>query len=122
MKKYKVLANFMFAFHIFWIILLIGGMTLSVMFNWYKPIHLIVLSSTIIAQILFLGCPVVTLEQALRRKYNPALVYTGSFTAFLLRKIFKRQIPAYVVALLLVVVLGGNILYFLISGTTLFGR
>ncbi len=90
----KTLADIVFWFHMVWI-----GVLLSVIFlpPHLQFLHTIAASATIASQVLWGGCPLVTLENALRD--DP---YTGSFTAYLLHKTFGIEVESWAVATSLV--------------------
>ena len=100
---HRKLASAVRAFHLLWIVLMIVGIPLSILCDWYEPIHWVVIGTTIVSQIVWLGCPLSTLEQALRRKYDPDATYTGSFVCHYLRKRFGIEVPPIVVTLQLLV-------------------
>ena len=43
-NTYEKLANWVMIFHWVWIILLLGGIYLSIRYEWYKPVHFVVVS------------------------------------------------------------------------------
>jgi hypothetical protein len=91
----ETLADIVFWFHVFWIGVLVCAIFLPPEFQVF---HTIAASATIASQILWGGCPLVTLENALRENKN----YTGSFTAYLFRKFFGIEVqPSVVTASLL---------------------
>lgn len=101
---YRKLSIFVFWFHMFWIALMLGGIGMAAAWDWYKPIHKVVMIATIGSQILWLGCPLTTLEMIFKKKADPrATNYKGSFTAFLLRKIFGIEISQYAVLITLAI-------------------
>lgn len=51
--------------------------------------HMSVLTATVVSQAVFLGCPLVVLESALRGRN----VYQGSFTCWLLYRLFGIAVP-----------------------------
>ncbi len=79
MNIYRRLADIVSWFHAFWLLLLLGGSLIALIFPWYKTINWIVISVTLVSQILWLGCPLTVLEHSLRNKYNPADKSSGSF-------------------------------------------
>jgi hypothetical protein len=110
---YRKLADVVFWFHLVWAALLIGGSALQFVFPWYKPIQMVILTVTIASQILFLGCPIVGLENALRRKYDPSKTYTGSFVCHCLKKWFGIDLPPMVIFTVLIVLLAISIVIWL---------
>ncbi len=106
---YRRLAIIVSWLHWVWIVLLIGGMALQFVLPWYTPIEMVVIFVTITSQILFLGCPMVTLENALHRKYDPSKTDTGSLVCRYLKKWFGLDIPPVVIFTLLIVLLAISI-------------
>jgi hypothetical protein len=64
-----------------WVCLLLAGIPFHYFYPWYEQIQLVVVSTTITSQILFLGCPLSTLEWKLRQDEN-----FGSLTSYLLER------------------------------------
>ena len=87
-KRYRFLADAVSGFHYFWIVLLLSGVILQLVFPWYGPINAVILAITIVSQIVWLGCPLVTLENAFRKKYDPYACFSGSFVCNRLKKWF----------------------------------
>ena len=104
MNTYRRLANAVFLFHWFWIALLLGGVFIQTTFEWYKPIQMIVVTSSVAAQIIWLGCPLVALENALRAKYNPDERYYGSFVCYYLRRWLGVKVPPILITATLVII------------------
>ena len=112
MNTYRKLANAVSVFHWIWVAILLGGISLQFAFQWYKPIHMIVLTTTIVSQVLWLGCPLVALENALRAKYDPKEMYYGSFICHYLKKRFGISMsPALITAQLVAMVVVSGILW-----------
>lgn len=101
---YKWLANVTFGFHLLWILVLLGGLGLQYILPWYEKFHLAAVMTTIVSQVLWLGCPLTTLECALRRKYDKETSYYGSFIAYFLNKYFGINISSKVVIAQLAIV------------------
>ncbi|MBH41724.1 MAG: hypothetical protein CL685_03350 [Candidatus Magasanikbacteria bacterium] len=87
-----------------------GGILLQYIMPWYEPIHWTMVWSTIISQIIFLGCPLVVLENTLRGKHNPKQVYSGSFVSYYLYKWLNLRIPPVCIICLMSVVAAITIL------------
>lgn len=112
-QKYKTLANAVFVLHIVVIAMLLGGGFLAALLGgWYKQWNVIFVSTVIFSQILFLGCPLTTLEMAFRRKGDSSIEYGGSLTRWLFKRVFKHDLPPIIVALILGLILVGNIIYY----------
>ncbi len=71
-------------------------------YKWYSRYHWVVLTSTITSQLIFLGCPLVALENAFRAQYDPKTTYTGSFICYYLKEHFGFQFPPEYITLALV--------------------
>ncbi|NTW13931.1 MAG: DUF2784 domain-containing protein [Candidatus Moranbacteria bacterium] len=118
MKFYRVLADAVEVFHWVWIVLMMAGIPLQFIYPPYAPIHLTIVTATIISQILWLGCPLVALENALRAKYDPRRTYTGSFVCHFLKKRFNITVSPLVIVIQLVLVAGISIVVLLTQSTT----
>jgi len=116
MKKYKLLANLVFILHLIVIVMLFSGAFLCTILSWYKNIFFPFLGTVMLSQLAFLGCPLTTLESGLRAKYNKFPEFSGSFTSFLVYKIFKIRISPMVTVALLIIFLFANILFFTKGG------
>lgn len=97
MDKYRKLANAVFYFHMFWIVVLIGGAFLATYYPWYRPINFAVLTVTIGSQLIWMGCPLTIIEYSLRSKYDPDHRYTGSFVCYLLDRTFGIKVTPIMV-------------------------
>ena len=62
----EILADIVFWFHLFWGLALISGGFVAIKTKRYLPIHGAIVGASIFSQLLFLGCPLTTLEQNLR--------------------------------------------------------
>src|SRR3989338_5197326 len=102
--NYRKLADATFYFHWFWIGLLLIGSILQFFLPFYRTIHLIILTITIIAQVSWHGCPLVTLENALRAKYDPNEKMHGSFLSYYIEKWFGIKIPPAIIAIQLIAI------------------
>ena len=100
---YKLLANSVMVFHLLWVVILIGGGVMQFKLEWYRPIHTAVVTTTVLSQLIFLGCPLVVLENSLRRQYDPSTTFTGSFIAHYLQK-FGVEVSPLMVTLALAVI------------------
>ncbi len=101
---YKRLADAVAIFHWILIAYLISGLFFQIAFPWYAKIHLIIVATVGISQLLWLGCPLVTLENALRAKYDPSAKYYGSFTYNAFKKI-GITLPPIVISLQMIILL-----------------
>ena len=113
MEVYRVLADFVFWFHGVWIVLFLGGIVLSMKYRWYKRYHAVVVTSTIVSQLIFMGCPLVALENMLRMQYDPKTKFSGSFICHYLKEYFGFQISPEYITLALVGIVAISALIFL---------
>lgn len=79
-RTYPRIANALRIFHLFWVLLLMGGAALAAWWPPYRPINLAILTTTVVSQVLWLGCPLVALEQHCRGE----TCGTGSFVCGLI--------------------------------------
>lgn len=106
MEIYRILADLVYWFHWFWIFLMIGGAFLSIKYKWYRPYHAVIMVGTIASQLIFLGCPLTTLENALRAHYDPNATYMGSFICYCLQKYLGIQLaPQYIILAMVLIIL-----------------
>lgn len=105
MNTYRKLANATLWFHCIWVAILLGGIPLQIALPWYKPVHMVVLTTTIASQLLWLGCPLVALENALRARYDPSVTYRGSFICHYLKKWFGISVPPALISVQLIAML-----------------
>lgn len=104
-NAYRTLADFVSWFHLFWVVLLLGGILMMAVFPWYRPIHMIVVTTTIVSQLIWLGnCPLMVLENSLRQQFEPERHYTSSFVQYCAQKWFKIKIPPALIAAQLLIV------------------
>ena len=78
--------------HFLWIIFLFLGALLGVKYKAIKIIHLSALCFAILMQAFDWYCPLTHLEFWLRSKYNPVLIYSGSFIIHYVEKIVYLEI------------------------------
>jgi energy-converting hydrogenase Eha subunit A len=82
-------------------------------YKWYDRYHIVVVTSTIVSQLIFLGCPLVALENALREQYDPKVKFYGSFICHYLKEYFGFQISPEYITLALVGIVAISALIFL---------
>lgn len=97
------LADFVFWFHVFWVGLLVGGLA-GVWWPWWRQAHLYLIIATITSQIVFMGCPLVVLEEKIRGHGNG-----GSFTAYCLERWCGTKINSWMVLGALIIIFFGSI-------------
>jgi hypothetical protein len=89
-----LLANICFWFHWVWIIALLILAAVSVKYTYLSTMSLIVTGTTIMSQIVWLGCPLIQLEHSLRRT---EVSFSGSFICSFLYNVFGIKIPSWVI-------------------------
>ena len=113
MEVYRILADFVFWFHWVWTALLPVGLVLSMKYEWYRRYYAVMVMSTLVSQLIFLGCPLVALENALRVQYDPKAKFGGSFICHYLKEYFGFQIAPEYITLALVGIVAISALIFL---------
>ncbi len=93
---YRLLADGVAGFHIFWTLLVFGGAIAMIAVPSYAFMEIVVLSITLLASLpLRFTCPVTLLERSLRRKLDPMYDNQGSFMVTYINKIagthFRRR-------------------------------
>ena len=99
---YRLIADFLVALHLLWILFMLAGVALilwGILFKriilnwfWFRTLHL--------AGIIYVGalsiqgklCPLTTWENQLRAKSDPASAYTGSFIIHYIEKIVYPEV------------------------------
>ncbi|MFC1624805.1 DUF2784 family protein [Patescibacteria group bacterium] len=71
---------------------------------------------TPLSQVLFKGCPVTLLEQALRTKHNPKESYKGTFITKYISRHFGVNVKSEAVTIFMVVVAFGIAVYYFLEG------
>lgn len=94
---YLQLASLVYWFHVFWILVLLGTSLAAVYYTWLRPLSMAVLTTTMIAQIMWKGCPLVYLEGVFRKKHDPDYVPGGSFLGKFFRRTLKLDVPPWVI-------------------------
>lgn len=94
---YQLLANLVLAFHVLMVVYLIASVAASTTgllsrHPLLRRIDLTILLITISSQVIFLGCPLTLIEQALRRRADPDWVFGGSFMVLILQKLTGMQV------------------------------
>ncbi|MBP6855625.1 MAG: DUF2784 family protein [Candidatus Pacebacteria bacterium] len=108
MNIYRKLADATACLHLIWIVMLVAGILLEFVFHlgWYRPINIVVFTTTIVSQLLWLGCPLTALEKTLRARCDSSTTYSGSFTCHYLKrfgiKVHPMIIAAQLVATLII--------------------
>lgn len=93
-----IIADIVFWFHWIWIVGYIIAFLLSFSYPILKPIFNIMIATTITGQILFLGCPLVVLEEKLRGNNG----FQGGFMAYWIEKTTGYCVPDYTIASILI--------------------
>lgn len=100
-----ILADICFWFHWVWVGVLLTLSFASIKYPNLCTLSRIVTFTTLTSQIIWLGCPIVTLENKLR-----GVPYTGSFICSFLQNTFGINIPSWVVFVSLLGILILNII------------
>jgi hypothetical protein len=95
-QRYRIAATITMVFHWVWAALLLIGIPIQLAVPGYRPFHLAAVTVTILSQLLWLGCPLMALENAFRSKYDSRATYTGSFLCHYLRKWLGIRVPPWV--------------------------
>jgi hypothetical protein len=103
---YKVLADIVVFVHFLWILFLIFGVFWGIRNRKVKVIHIFALAFAITIQAFSWYCPLTHLEAWLRAKHDPALSYTGSFIAHYVEKIVYIELPATLIFVLSIFLVG----------------
>jgi hypothetical protein len=78
----KIIADFLFALHVLWIALLIGGTIFMVYHHWYAMYHIVIVTGTLLFNLALGGCPLTRWEEKYRKRHNPDTYYhPNSFVA-----------------------------------------
>jgi hypothetical protein len=109
---YKILADFMVALHLAWIVFLFLGTFWGVRSRRVKVFHLSGLGFAALIQTFDWYCPLTHLEVYLRARHNPATSYAGDFVIQYLDQVVYLQVPPYVIAIGTVILSGINLLIY----------
>lgn len=93
--KYRILADFVLGFHIAFVIFAIACLPLTFMVGWYRYVTLAFVAILTFSWIVWDGCVLAILEDALRRRYNQYERYAKtphSFLAYYVRKYFAKEV------------------------------
>jgi hypothetical protein len=105
---YKILADITVLIHFSWIIFLIFGALLGVKNNAVKIFHISGLVFAFVIQIFDWYCPLTHLEFWLRSRYDPALIYTGSFIIHYMEAIVYIELSRYLILIVTIFLCGFN--------------
>jgi len=120
---YLLLANIVAIIHVLVVIALFGGSIAFFTVKKYRgsiwdKLHSALVFVTMGTQIIFLGCPLTLIEQALRSRYNPSITYYGSFTTHYLLKYFGFEVEGMAVTAVMAIIVLTAIASFLVFLTT----
>lgn len=96
-------ADIVFWSHCLLIFILFAGLILSCIWRWYRPIHGLILGTTLVLQLRYPRCPLTVLENRYRQRYDAQLVYDEPFVTHYLRQHFGLIVPLRA----LIVAMGG---------------
>jgi len=103
---YKIFADLIVVIHFLWILFMLFGffLTLKGFFNpkffdrWlFRTLHLCGIAYVGLLALLREYCPLTVLENSLRAKYNPELVYPGSFMIHYIEKLVYPDINQLII-------------------------
>ena len=109
----KILADGVVLIHFLWIVFLFFGGIWGIKNITVKTFHISGLVFAFVIQIFDWYCPLTHLEVWLRSKYDPALVYTGSFIFHYVEKIVYIELSRFLVLLLTIFLWGLNLWIYL---------
>ena len=109
----KILADGVVLIHFLWIVFLFFGGIWGIKNRTVKTFHISGLVFAFVIQIFDWYCPLTHLEVWLRSKYDPALVYTGSFIFHYVEKIVYIELSRFLVLLLTIFLWGLNLWIYL---------
>jgi hypothetical protein len=112
-EDYKEASIMVEWFHWIWIALLVSGLFIKGAFPWYAHIHNAVVATTVMSQILWLGCPIVAIQEDLMAKYDHHKHLHGSLTCYLIEKFFDIKVPWQMIASQLAITMVATLLFFL---------
>lgn len=99
-NKIKHTADTVELVHLLWITLVITSLPIMIVWKPYTYVAVSAILITVGSWVLWGDCPLFTIENRLRRQYNPTESYTGSFISHYLHKHFSIEIPALVFTIL----------------------
>lgn len=100
-----ILADICFWFHWIWIGVMLALLFISIEYTGLRTTSFIMTFTTITAQIVWLGCPILLLEKKLRGESD-----SGSFICYFLHNSFGINIPSWVIFVSLIGILVLNII------------
>jgi hypothetical protein len=113
MEIYRLLVDIVFWFHWVWIAILILSGFLSVIQPRYAKFSFVLVGTTLVSQVLFLGCPLVALENTLRAQYDPKTEVFGSFICHWVKEWGGYTVPPEIItgSLLLIMMITSIIVF-----------
>ncbi|MDP2943679.1 MAG: DUF2784 domain-containing protein [Candidatus Omnitrophota bacterium] len=103
---YKILADIIVVMHFAWILFMLVGFILTIKCFWWKgffdkwlfrTIHLFGIIYVSSLAVLRQYCPLTILENNLRARYDPSLVYPGSFMVHYIEKLVYPDINPLII-------------------------
>ena len=90
----EALANVVVAFHVFCVVLLIGGTVVAARLPSYRPINAAIFALTVTLQMALSACPLTMIERSLRSRGGAeAQVWEGGFIRHYLAQWFGLALP-----------------------------
>lgn len=92
---YRIGAHVIVIVHALWSILLWGGFLVMLLYHGYARYELLVLSATLVSQLIFFGCPLTKFEVYFRKQLHADDDYVeGSFMATYMNRLFGLKLTA----------------------------
>ena len=124
---YKIFADIIVATHFIWILFMLVGFILTLYgFFWkgffdcwlFRTLHLFGIVYVGLLATLRHYCPLTILENILRSKYNPNLIYPGSFIAHYMEKLVYPEVNPLIILIPTVIIGIFTIIVFIIKPPT----
>lgn len=107
--EYKILADMVLFAHFAWIVFMLAGFFLTAaafrynrIFSWrlFRVFHLAGIACVCLLAVLGKPCPLTLLENTLAAKYDPGIVYPGSFLAHYMGRLVYPDIQPMMLTIL----------------------
>ena len=121
---YKVLADIIVVMHFAWILFMLVGFILTIKGFWWKgffdkwlfrTIHLFGIIYVSSLAVLRQYCPLTILENNLRARYDPSLVYPGSFMVHYLERLVYPDVYSWIILLPTIFIAVFTIIIFIVK-------
>jgi len=101
---YEQLADAVFWFHMVWVMYLLVGSWLFMVWKRFVPYYVVSVVTTVLGQLLWLGCPLVTLENTLRAMADHSYRPIDHFIVHYAKQYFGLEILPLFITMSLVVI------------------